>query len=119
MKKIVFIFALVVLCVCVSCSSTESKLKNATVEINELTEKMKKAESLTEAQNLAVKYKKIIESLEKDINNISSEELMKIEGSEDFIQACNKFNQASSETSLKLAGKGIEAVGNIANSFNF
>lgn len=104
----------------VACQSDADALKDATVKINELTDKMENATDVTEMQALAVKYEKVINSIPEKIRNMSDEEVLQIEGSEDFIAAAARFSAVSVEAQGRLlenAGNAFSGMYNSLNSF--
>lgn len=120
MKKCIKLLAMAFLCslLTMSCKSNSDVLKDATKAVNQLSEQLNKVSKAEELQSIALKYDKIINSLQEKLGDIEEDELMKIEGAEEFIDAISSFAMISADVSTKIAGSMIEDYGSFLNSMS-
>lgn len=106
MKNIikVLVAAALVSFMAVSCNSDAAALKKLTKKVNKLTEQVEKANTAEEITKFAADCKNFEKEIPENLKNMSEEELVKVDGWNDFEAALEKFADASAKAAARIAG---------------
>ena len=111
--SVAFVFALLL-----SCNSGSYDLKKATKDINKLTEKVNKAQDAYELQKIGMDFQTVIDKLPANIQELSEEEALKLEGGEEFLKATLDFASASAAATTRLLKDVMDDYSNVFNSLS-
>lgn len=84
-----------------SCNSN-SGLKKQAEQVNKLTEIVKKAKDINALEDIQEDFTIFLEKVPADIKQLSDEELMKLDGAKEFIEAIEDFEVAFEKASSRV-----------------
>lgn len=90
-----------------SCNSN-SGLKKQAEQLNKLTEKVQKAKDINDLKDLQEDYVKFMKQVPADIMQLSEEEIMKLDGAEELIEAVKDLEVACEKASLRMLGSELD-----------
>lgn len=100
-----------------SCSMSDSEfLKSSTEKINKMTAKMEKVENAFDYQSIANEYQKLIDSAPSTLMALDEEELCKVEGGEEFMEAVANFAIVSASAAGKVSMNTLDSFNNMVSA---
>lgn len=92
----------------VSCSSNSKILKKETATLTKLTEELDDVDNVKDLQKITEKAKKSVDRLPKEIQDMSEDELIEIEGGEAYLAAAADFAVATTKAAARITASAQE-----------